>query len=94
MRTRSVLFFSHVTPVLWNPLTDLAAPWQVNPQTKCQPLEKTALECIEYYGLRQGRIVCSDFYDDYIECSKMNVRVSRKKLLFVDRRVWELVRCA
>ena len=27
-----------------------------------------AIECIEYYGAKQGITACKDWYDDYIEC--------------------------
>ncbi len=28
-----------------------------------------AMECIEYYGVKQGLEACKDFYDDFLECS-------------------------
>ena len=26
------------------------------------------MECIEYYGAKQGITACKDWYDDFIEC--------------------------
>ena len=39
----------------------------------CADFELKALECIEYYGAKQGITACKDWYDDYIECSTGNV---------------------
>ena len=41
-------------------------PWQGG---ICADFELKALECIEYYGAKQGITACKDWYDDYIECS-------------------------
>jgi hypothetical protein len=27
-----------------------------------------AMECIEYYGMKQGLEACKDWYDDFLEC--------------------------
>ena len=35
----------------------------------CGDFEMKALECIEYYGAKQGITACKDWYDDFIECS-------------------------
>ena len=34
----------------------------------CADFEMKAMECIEYYGAKQGITACKDWYDDYIEC--------------------------
>ena len=34
----------------------------------CADFEIKAIECIEYYGAKQGITACKDWYDDYIEC--------------------------
>ena len=39
----------------------------------CADFELKALECIEYYGAKQGITACKDWYDDYIECSTGNI---------------------
>ena len=39
----------------------------------CADFELKALECIEYYGAKQGITACKDWYDDYIECTTGNI---------------------
>ena len=34
----------------------------------CADFEIRAIECIEYYGAKQGITACKDWYDDYMEC--------------------------
>ena len=34
----------------------------------CADFEMKAMECIEYYGAKQGITACKDWYDDYMEC--------------------------
>lgn len=34
----------------------------------CADFEIKAIECIEYYGSKQGITACKDWYDDFIEC--------------------------
>ena len=34
----------------------------------CADFELKAMECIEYYGQKQGLTACKDWYDDFIEC--------------------------
>ncbi len=69
-------FFRNVTPFFWNPLTEFTSMWTSYPYDKCAKMEITALECVEYYGLRQGKVVCDDYYNDFQECRWNNLRVS------------------
>ena len=39
----------------------------------CADFELKALECVEYYGAKQGITACKDWYDDYIECTTGNI---------------------
>ena len=34
----------------------------------CADFEIRAIECIEYFGAKQGITACKDWYDDYMEC--------------------------
>lgn len=43
----------------------------------CENFELQAMECLEYYGLKQGIDACKDWYDDLLECkykAKQNLR--------------------
>lgn len=46
-----------------------------NSQSRCGDLHIRAIECIEYFGLRKGKVLCQDFHDDYVECKKFPLRV-------------------
>lgn len=53
----------------------------------CADFEINAMECIEYYGAKQGIVACKDWYDDFIECvhkSKQNLRI---KAMFKKRQI-------
>merc|ERR1712088_618053 len=69
----------YTTPYLKTFFTDMGAN-VINMQSgPCMDFELNALECIEYYGAKQGLTACKDWYDDYIECvhkSKQNLRVN------------------
>lgn len=56
------------SPHYRNFLTDLGANVTNIQGGKCQDFELNAMECIEYYGAKQGLTACKDWYDDYIEC--------------------------
>jgi len=68
----------YTTPYLKTFFTDMGAN-VINMQSgPCMDFELNALECIEYYGAKQGLTACKDWYDDYIECvhkAKQNLRV-------------------
>merc|ERR1712066_521739 len=56
----------------WQPFyksifTDLGAHVMSSQGGRCADFELKALECIEYYGAKQGITACKDWYDDYIE---------------------------
>ena len=34
----------------------------------CEKFELSAMECMEYYGVKQGLTACRDYYDDMMEC--------------------------
>ena len=48
----------------------------------CLNRELEALECMEYYGPKQGKKLCVDYYDDYVECVQQNLSVSLNTQLF------------
>ena len=37
-------------------------------QNPCVELEVNAMECVEYYGIKRGSVICKDYYDDFLEC--------------------------
>ena len=43
----------------------------------CADFEIRAIECIEYYGAKQGITACKDWYDDYMECQSGERRNKR-----------------
>merc|ERR1712108_5841 len=77
----------YTSPYMKTFFTDMGAN-VINMQSgPCMDFELNALECIEYYGAKQGLTACKDWYDDYIECvpkSKQNLRV---KAMFKKRHV-------
>jgi len=56
------------TPWLWSPFTDMFSSWFTNCNNRCGKFELEALECMEYYGLKKGKIICKDIYEDFMEC--------------------------
>jgi len=68
----------YVNPGMKNFITDMSAA-ALNCQGKpCEDFEMNAMECIEYYGMKQGLEACKDWYDDYLECvyqTKQKLRV-------------------
>ena len=45
----------------------------------CADFEIRAIECIEYFGAKQGITACKDWYDDYMECQSGERRLKRMK---------------
>lgn len=57
-----------VSPVFKNFFTDMSAISNNAQGKACEDFELNAMECIEYYGVKQGIDACKDWYDDYLEC--------------------------
>ena len=45
------------------------------------------MECIEYYGAKQGLTACKDWYDDFIECQGKAKQLLRMRAMFKKRHV-------
>jgi len=77
----------YTTPYLKTFFTDLGANI-INMQSgPCMDFEINALECIEYYGAKQGLTACKDWYDDYIECTHKTKQNLRVKAMYKKRHV-------
>ena len=74
------VFFSsrYNTPWLWSPFTDMFSSWFTNCNNRCGRFELEALECMEYYGLKKGKIICKDIYEDFMECRWKRLEVGTK----------------
>ena len=53
----------------------------------CADFELKAVECIEYYGAKQGMTACKDWYDDYIECQTGAKQWLRIRAMFKKRHI-------
>lgn len=40
----------------------------------CATLHLQAMECLEYYGMKKGHIICKDYFDDFEECKQKHVQ--------------------
>ena len=74
-------FCRHFMPFFWNPITDMTSTMTSSVHSPCHKLELTALECIEYHGIRKGNSICSDHYDDFVECVYNNIQVKATNFL-------------
>jgi hypothetical protein len=52
---------------------------------RCQSFELQAMECLEYYGLKQGMDACKDWYDDLMECRFKTKQQLRTKHMWSKR---------
>lgn len=43
---------------------------------ECGDIELDALECLEAYGSRRGRVLCDKYIQDFRECMKQYIQVS------------------
>ena len=60
--------FRYVTPWLWTPFTDIFSDWFSNADSRCGRFELACMECMEYYGFKNGKVICKDYYEDFVEC--------------------------
>ena len=69
--------FRYVTPWLWTPFTDIFSDWFSNADSRCGRFELACMECMEYYGFKNGKVICKDYYEDFVECKykQLEVRV-------------------
>ncbi len=67
----------YMVPYISLPTTDLFANFNTYANTDCGGFEKNALECMEYYGLKQGKTICADYYLDLVECRSRDIQVRR-----------------
>ena len=65
-----------------NTFSDFTSLQLTSAEGKCSKPELVALECIEYYGMKQGVKLCRDYYDDFIECVKSPVTVRQFFMLY------------
>jgi len=54
---------------------------------RCEAFELQAMECLEYYGLKQGMEACKDWYDDLMECRYMTKQQLRVKHMYSKRNI-------
>ena len=45
------------------------------------------MECIEYYGSKQGMTACKDWYDDFMECQMGAKQRLRMRAMFKKRHI-------
>jgi len=75
------------SPHYRNFLTDMGANILNLQGGRCQDFELQAMECIEYYGAKQGLTACKDWYDDYIECMHGCKQRLRVQAMFKKRHI-------
>ncbi|XP_023345891.1 uncharacterized protein LOC111714905 [Eurytemora carolleeae] len=62
-----------ISPFLKTIFTDIFGSFSHGGGFLCEKFELSAMECMEYYGVKQGLTACRDYYDDMMEC-KFNVK--------------------
>ena len=62
-------------PWLWNSMTDMFSSWFSHANTRCGKFELASMECMEYYGFKRGKVICKDYYEDFIECRYRRLEV-------------------
>eukprot|EP00088_Acartia_fossae_P025945 TRINITY_DN26720_c0_g1_i1.p1 TRINITY_DN26720_c0_g1~~TRINITY_DN26720_c0_g1_i1.p1 ORF type:complete len:200 (-),score=40.94 TRINITY_DN26720_c0_g1_i1:105-704(-) len=77
---------------VWQPhyksfFTDMGAYVASSQAGVCAKFEIQALECIEYYGAKQGITACKDWYDDYMECTTGAKQWLRMRAMFKKRHI-------
>jgi len=77
----------HWQPFYKNFLTDMGAYVMSAQAGICADFELKAMECIEYYGAKQGITACKDWYDDYIECQTGAKQWLRIRAMFKKRHI-------
>ena len=65
-----------------NALADWMAITNEKAANPCSYFEIQQGECMEYYGMRRGRYICKDYYDDFLECRFQFKQVRRLFLLY------------
>lgn len=69
-----------------SPLNDHLLQFHDMATSGCWDVEKNALECLEYYGGKRGAVICRDYYDDYMECTRQFKQVMANYLqLFLEK---------
>jgi len=77
----------YISPLVKNVFTDMGCNLQNRQGSVCEDFETNAMECLEYYGTKQGLVACKDWYDDYIECVHMSKQKLRVKAMLKKRLV-------
>lgn len=77
---------------IWQPFyknffTDMGAYVTSAQAGICADFEIRAIECIEYYGAKQGITACKDWYDDYMECQSGAKQQLRIRAMFKKRHI-------
>eukprot|EP00088_Acartia_fossae_P061987 TRINITY_DN7461_c0_g1_i1.p1 TRINITY_DN7461_c0_g1~~TRINITY_DN7461_c0_g1_i1.p1 ORF type:complete len:198 (+),score=57.48 TRINITY_DN7461_c0_g1_i1:36-629(+) len=68
--------------------TDMGGMLMNSSGQECENFELQALECLEYYGAKQGLTACKDWYDDLMECRFKTKQMLRVKHM-MDRRQFD-----
>jgi len=83
------VFYNFPMPHIYTLWTDLAGSIHNSAGSACEAFELNTVECMEYYGVKQGVEACKDWYDDLMECrfkTKRNLRVKH----MLNKRRYEL----
>eukprot|EP00090_Calanus_glacialis_P023376 TRINITY_DN3605_c0_g1_i1.p1 TRINITY_DN3605_c0_g1~~TRINITY_DN3605_c0_g1_i1.p1 ORF type:complete len:197 (-),score=42.23 TRINITY_DN3605_c0_g1_i1:103-693(-) len=75
------------TPFLKTFFTDMGANVMSAQGQRCGDFEIRAMECIEYYGSKQGMTACKDWYDDFMECQMGAKQRLRMRAMFKKRHI-------
>ena len=71
----SFLLFRQIPSYFQNSISDFTQLQMTQANHKCCKKEMEALDCIEYYGMKQGLKLCADYYDDFVECVRQPIQV-------------------
>jgi len=77
----------YYSPIIKTIFTDMGANIINMQSSTCADFELSALECIEYYGAKQGLVACKDWYDDYVECTHKSKQNLRLKAMYKKRHI-------
>jgi len=83
------LFYNFPMPHIYTFWTDMTGTIHNSAGSACEAFELNTVECMEYYGMKQGVEACKDWYDDLMECRFKTKRMLRVKHMIHKRKFEE-----
>merc|ERR1719229_1687711 len=67
-------------------MTDMFSSWFSNADSRCGRFELACMECMEYYGFKNGKVICKDYYEDFVECKYKQLEARRNHAMALKRK--------